>query len=63
MRNGADINFCEKDEAGPLYLACQDGHNSTVELLLSIGADFTLCMNDGARHVYIACHSLSKRKT
>lgn len=56
LRNGANINLCDKDETSPLYVACQEGHYSTVQLLLSNGADINVRDNDGSSPLSIACH-------
>ncbi|XP_052704712.1 uncharacterized protein LOC128180618 [Crassostrea angulata] len=42
---------------GPLNIACVNGHDSTVELLLSKGADINLCMEDKASPLSIACQN------
>lgn len=42
------------DGASPLYIACQYGHNSTVQLLLNNGADINLCNIYGLTHLCIA---------
>lgn len=56
LGNGANINLCDKDGTSPLYVACQEGHDSTVQLLLSKGADINLCDEDGSSPLSIACH-------
>nr|XP_034330634.1 uncharacterized protein LOC105344498 isoform X7 [Crassostrea gigas] len=57
LSNGADINLCNKNGATPLYIACQNGHNSTVQLLLSNGADLNLCDEDGTSPLFVACQN------
>ncbi|XP_065938638.1 uncharacterized protein [Magallana gigas] len=57
LRNGADINLCNKRGASPLYIGCQNGHDSTVQLLLKNGADINLCDEDGTSPLYIACQN------
>ncbi|XP_062612944.1 ankyrin-1-like [Saccostrea cucullata] len=58
LRNGAKINMCinlcNKNGASPLYIACQNGHDSTVQLLLNNGADINLCDNDGFSPLLVA---------
>lgn len=34
LRNKADINLCSEDGTSPLHIACVNGHDSTVKLLL-----------------------------
>ncbi|XP_065925741.1 ankyrin repeat domain-containing protein 50-like [Magallana gigas] len=55
LNKGADINLCESAGASPLYIACQNGHNTTVQLLLSNKADINLCAKNGTSPLYIAC--------
>ncbi|XP_052703932.1 uncharacterized protein LOC128180109 [Crassostrea angulata] len=57
LNKGADINLCEKNGTGPLYIACQNGHDITVQLLLSNGADINLCKKNGTGPLYIACQN------
>ncbi|XP_062585885.1 uncharacterized protein LOC134247559 [Saccostrea cucullata] len=57
LKNGADINLSNNHKVSPLYVACQNGHDSTVQLLLNNGADINLCDNDGASPLYTACHN------
>nr|XP_034328415.1 uncharacterized protein LOC117689960 [Crassostrea gigas] len=57
LSNGADVNLCDEDGASPLYKACQNEHDSIVQLLLSNGADINLCDEDGASPLYIACQN------
>nr|XP_022328968.1 ankyrin-1-like [Crassostrea virginica] len=57
IQMGADVNLCEEHGAGPLYIACQNGHESTAQLLLNNGADVNLCMEDGAGPLFIACQN------
>ena len=51
------MNLCEKNGAGPLYIACHNGHKSTAQVLLNNGADVNLCKNNGAGPLYIACQN------
>lgn len=52
--NGVKIDLCRKDGASPLYVACQRGYNSTVQLLLQKGANINLCMKYGAGPLFSA---------
>lgn len=45
LRNRADINICNEKGASPLFIACQNGHQRTVQLLLSFRADPNICEN------------------
>lgn len=45
LRNRADINICNEKGASPLFIACQNGHQRTVQLFLSFGADPNICEN------------------
>lgn len=48
--------MCTKDGVSPLYIACQNGHDNIVKLLLSNGADLNICEENGrASPLYIAC--------
>nr|XP_022292004.1 serine/threonine-protein phosphatase 6 regulatory ankyrin repeat subunit C-like [Crassostrea virginica] len=52
---GAEINKCTKDKISPLYIACQNGHETTVELLLRKEADVNLCTENGTSPLFISC--------
>lgn len=43
LSHGADINLCDKYCESPIYIACRNGHDRTVQLLLSHLADIDLC--------------------
>ena len=49
LNNGAEVNLCEETGASPLYIACQNGHDSTVQLLLNNGAE------TGISPLHVAC--------
>lgn len=55
LSNGADIDLCKENGASPLYIACQEGHDSTVQILLSNGADINKCTENGTSPLTIAC--------
>lgn len=57
QKNIADINLCRKTGASPLLIACQEGHDSIVELLLNNGADINLCTTTDASPLFIACQN------
>lgn len=46
--------MCDEDGTSPLYVACENGRESTVQLLLNNGAEITLCRIAGASPLYIA---------
>ena len=41
------VNLCTETGASPLCIACQKGHDSTVQLLLNNGAVVNLCIMKG----------------
>ena len=41
----------------PLFIACMNGHESTVLLLLDRGAKINLAKDNGATPLYIACQN------
>lgn len=43
LENGADVNLCNKYGESPLHLACENEHDSTLQLLLSDTADIRSC--------------------
>ena len=55
IQRGANVNLRCIKGAGPLYIACENGHESTAQLLLKSGADVNLCEKKGASPLYIAC--------
>ncbi|XP_078311118.1 uncharacterized protein LOC144617578 isoform X2 [Crassostrea virginica] len=55
IQKGADVNLCRKNGASPLFIACQNGHESTVQLLLNNSADVNLCEENGCSPLYITC--------
>ncbi|XP_052706711.1 uncharacterized protein LOC128182140 [Crassostrea angulata] len=58
LKNGADINIsCIVHGDGPLFLACQNGYESTVNLLLRKRPNVNACTNDGSSPLYIACQN------
>lgn len=52
LNNVADINLCNKIGTSHLLIASQNGHDNTVQVLLSNGAD-NICMKDGIIPLYI----------
>ncbi|XP_061185180.1 uncharacterized protein LOC133193235 [Saccostrea echinata] len=54
LNNGAEINLCGINGVSPLYIACQNGHDSTVKILMSNGADINFYHNDGTSPLWIA---------
>eukprot|EP00105_Crassostrea_gigas_P035545 XP_019919693.1 PREDICTED: ankyrin repeat and SOCS box protein 3-like [Crassostrea gigas] len=54
---GMEKDERKEDGPSPLHIACQNGHDSTVQLLLSKGADINLCMEYGASPLYMACQN------
>lgn len=57
QKNIADINLCRKTGASPLLIACQEGHDNIVKLLLNNGADINLCTITDASPLFIACQN------
>lgn len=53
----ADINLFQNDGVSPLYIACQNGHDSIVQLSINKGADINWCRKDGVSPLYIACQN------
>ncbi|XP_078338384.1 uncharacterized protein LOC144626897 [Crassostrea virginica] len=56
LDNGADVNLCTQKGVSPLFLACQNGNDSTAGLLLKNGADVNLCDESGSSPFGVACH-------
>ena len=54
MKN-ADVNLCNNDGISPLWKACQNGHEETVQLLLKHDASVNLCNNDKVSPLWITC--------
>jgi len=44
-----------EDGSTPLYIACQNGHNSVVEMLLKKGVNIEVAIVDGSTPLHIAC--------
>ena len=49
------MNLCNKNGAGLLNIACQNGDKSTAQLFLNNSAEVNQCMEDGRTPLYIAC--------
>lgn len=43
--NETNINLCIDNGANPFHIACENGHDNTVQFLLDNGADINLCKN------------------
>lgn len=54
LKYGADIDLCPNNGASPLIIACQNGHGSTVQLLLENGAKHS-CPKNGVSPLIMAC--------
>jgi ankyrin repeat protein len=52
-----DVNKCSNDGQSPLYIACQEGHDKIVKILLTHGADINKSRDNGYSPLQIACHS------
>nr|XP_034308616.1 ankyrin repeat, PH and SEC7 domain containing protein secG-like isoform X2 [Crassostrea gigas] len=52
-----DISLCLKDQTSSIHIACFDGCNSIVQILLSNGADVNLCDEKGRSPLYIASNN------
>lgn len=55
LSKNAEINLCNNNGTSPLYIACQEGHDSTVQLLVSNGARINLCSEEGISPLFVAC--------
>lgn len=49
--------ICLKNGASPLHIACKNGHDRILQLLLDNGADINTYMDNGASPLYIACQN------
>lgn len=58
LYNRADISFCEKNGASPIFVACQYKHHDVVELLLSCGATINICKRNGASLFFVSCEKV-----
>uniref|UniRef100_K1PMS2 Ankyrin-1 n=1 Tax=Magallana gigas TaxID=29159 RepID=K1PMS2_MAGGI len=52
-----DISLCLKDQTSSIHIACFDGCNSIVQILLSNGANVNLCDKKGRSPLYRACQN------
>lgn len=43
LNNGAKVNLCNKYGESPLHVACENDHNSTLQLLLNDGTNISSC--------------------
>jgi len=55
LRNGGDVNACEKDNRTALHEACRYGYLSIVECLLKNGANVNIRDGSGDTPLQIAC--------
>ena len=51
---GAEVNSTDQDGATPLWLAAQNGHTETAQLLISAGADVNQAVDKGS-NAFIYC--------
>ena len=56
IQRGANVNLSGTG-ASPLYTACQNGHESTAQLLLKSGANVNSCNHNGASPLLAACQN------
>lgn len=49
--------LCNKNGGSPFYIACEIGHDSTVQLFLSNRADINFCDKDEASPPYTGCRN------
>lgn len=54
MTNIANIELCRNTRGNPFYIACQNGHDSTVQLILKNGAYIDICEIDKDCPLYIS---------
>jgi ankyrin repeat protein len=52
VEHGALVNKCTEDQTSPLFIACQEGYESIVAILLKHGADFNMCRFSGMSPLY-----------
>ena len=52
--HSADVNLCNRDGTGPLYIGCCNGHENIAHWLLSNGADVNACNKNGNNPLWIA---------
>jgi hypothetical protein len=53
IKNGADVNLCDKNGVSPLRCASAYGHHEIVPCLIKNGADVNLCDNSSASHCVV----------
>ena len=49
---GAEVNLCTATGKDPLFITCQNGHESIVELLVNNGVYVNLCDETGVRPLF-----------
>lgn len=52
-----NVNQLKTDGKPLLFIACQEGNKSVVQLLLQNSADINLCSDDGTSPLSIACYN------
>ncbi|XP_052087466.1 ankyrin-3-like [Mytilus californianus] len=55
FNHGIDVNQCNKNDVGPLFVAAQEGHTEAVKLLTNNNTDINKCSDTGASPLFIAC--------
>lgn len=55
LKSGADVNLCNEIGHSPLFVACENGLDNTVQLLLENGANVNLSDKDGVSPLFLAC--------
>lgn len=55
LKNGANINVCNKDGMNSLHIACQNGHEKIVQRLINNEADINCSSINGTIPLFEAC--------
>ena len=57
LQHGADPNIANKDKVTPLFIACLNGYDVCVSVLLNHGADPSIVVKNNIKPLYASCQN------